>query len=331
MNEYSGLRKQNKRSTCAAVIALMLCVILTTIMLVSRLAEFTAPDTQHYIPLTKSTGTTRVKVSRRQADSGVTYDSRQNTASTVAPLTARVQVSRQQAGGSVSYNSLQNMHHNGAPLTANPGFRTYDENTVWSGETDVQIFCITYDNDSGETTVRSQDGVKVLAPGTGNSYHFTLENTGNVPLEYTMEMDAWFSHGEYPIPIYASVTDYEGSYLLGSDTQMVDVLRLKEVHESGTIDVGYLQPYTLNWEWPFELDDAYDTMLGNLAVDTDITLTVAIRTSASYYDGEDPGGTPPKTGDESQVLLYGVMLALSLAGLLMLLAMELKEREKKHA
>ena len=35
-------------------------------------------------------------------------------------------------------------------------------------------------------------------------------------------MEAWFSHGEYPIPIYASVTDYEGYYLLGSEEEMVD-------------------------------------------------------------------------------------------------------------
>ena len=301
MNEYSSLRKQNKRSTRAAAIALMLCVILTTTMLVSRLAEFTAPDTQHYIPLTKSTGTTRVHVGQRQAD------------------------------GSVTYDALQNMLPNGALLTAMPGFQTYDENTVWSGETDVQIFSITYNNETGETTVRSQDGAKVLAPGTGNSYRFTLENTGNVPLKYTMEMDAWFSHGEYPIPIYASVTDYEGYYLLGSEEEMVDVLRLKEVRESGTIDAGYLQPYTLNWEWPFELDDAYDTMLGNLAVENDITLTVAIRTGASYYGDDDPGGYPPQTGDQSNILLYGVLMILSLAGLLLLLAMAWKEREKKHA
>ena len=134
MNEYSSLRKQNKRSTYAAVIAMILCVVLTTTMLVSRLAAFTAPDTQHYIPLTKSTGTTRVHVGQRQAD------------------------------GSVTYDSLRNMLPNGTLLTAMPGFQTYDENTVWSGETDVQIFSITYDNDSGETTVRSRDGVKVLAP-----------------------------------------------------------------------------------------------------------------------------------------------------------------------
>ena len=300
MNEYFSLRKQNKRSTRAAAIILALCVILTTTMLVSRLAEFTAPDTQHYIPLTQSNGTTRVHVGRRQAD------------------------------GSVTYDGLRNRLPNGKLLTIMPNFQTYDDNTVWSGETDVQIFSITYNNETGETTVRSQDGVKVLAPGTGSSYRFTLENTGNVPLKYTMEMDAWFSHEAYPIPVCASVEDYEGHYLLGSKEEKVDVLRLEEVRESGTIGAGYLQPYTLNWEWPFEQDDAYDTMLGNLAVENDITLTVAIRTSASYYNDDDPGGYPPKTGDQSPIVLYGVLMILSLAGLL-LLVIARKEQEKKHA
>ena len=72
-------------------------------------------------------------------------------------------------------------------------------------------------------------------------------------------------------------------------------------------------------------------MLGNLAVENDITLTVAIRTSASYSGDDDPGGYPPQTGDESHILLYGVLMFLSLAGLLLLLAMAWKEREKKHA
>jgi LPXTG-motif cell wall-anchored protein len=72
-------------------------------------------------------------------------------------------------------------------------------------------------------------------------------------------------------------------------------------------------------------------MLGNLAVENNITLTIAIRTSASYYGEDDPGGYPPQTGDQSHILLYSMLMILSLAGLLLLLAMAWKEREKKHA
>jgi hypothetical protein len=40
-------------------------------------------------------------------------------------------------------------------------------------------------------------------------------------------------------------------------------------------------PYILQWRWPFDIDDEYDTMLGNLAVEEDISLTIVIRTTAS--------------------------------------------------
>ena len=43
---------------------------------------------------------------------------------------------------------------------------------------------------------------------------------------------------------------------------------------------GYVMPYTLSWQWPFEGDDAYDTMLGNL--EEDLTLTIVIETYAEY-------------------------------------------------
>lgn len=300
MNNYSSLKQQNKRGLQTAVAILSLCVLLTTTLLVGQLMEFAARDHQHYIPLTRSRGGTHVQVGQRQED------------------------------GSIRYTAMGPRPANGVLLTAFPNFQVYDDNTVWSTQTDVEIFSIHYDNATGETTVRSQDGTKVLAPGTGNTYAFTLENTGNVPLQYTLEMDAWFSDTEYPIPVVVTVTDYHGDYLLGSDGEMVDVLRLSEVQEEGTIDAGYLQPYVLQWEWPFEQDDTYDTMLGNLAVDHDITLTVEIRTTASWYPHEDPGGLPPQTGDESDLMFYSIAMVASLAGLLLLLTIQQKKRENNY-
>ena len=192
------------------------------------------------------------------------------------------------------------------------------------GTSGYAILCTVTDNATGETTVHSRNDVKVLAPGVGSSYRFELENTGNVALEFTMEMDAWFSHEEYPIPVQVRVTDYREEYLLGSGTEMVDVLRLADVDESGTLAVGHVIPYTLEWEWPFEMDDAYDTMLGNLAMDQDITLTIAIRTTATYTPDDDSDGIPA-TGDHFQVGLYSVMMVASLAGILLLLLQRGKE------
>ena len=215
-------------------------------------------------------------------------------------------------------------------LTAQPGFQTYDKNTVWSSETDIEIFRVTYQNGASQVTVNSQNGDSLLAPGTDNTYEFVLENTGNVDLQYTMSMEAWFSHTDYPIPVFVKLTDLNGQYLLGSETETAPVLDLNSISREGTVRAGHLVPFTLYWEWPFELDDEYDTMLGNMAVDEDITLTIVIRTSASYTDSPNPDDDePPKTGDTTELTFLFVLMIGSAVGLAVLL-MPRKKREANH-
>lgn len=297
MNTYSSLRKQNK-SSWMAVLSLTMCVILSATVLFSRLGIFITADAQHYIPLTKGNGITTVHVGQQQEDGSIVYDS-------------------------LGYHPDQHWL-----LTAHPGFRVYDDNTVWSSQTDVEIFRVSYKNGSGQVTVNSANGDKLLAPGTSNQYHFTLENTGNVDLKYTMTMEAYFSHNDTPIPVHARVVDYKGDYLLGSPEKSVDVLELNNVEKKGTLAAGYVAPYTLEWEWPFEVDDQYDTMLGNLAVDEDITLTIVIRTTASYTP--DPAGGIPKTGDTSNIQLAFTVMVTSGAALLVILFLPKRKQEEQN-
>ena len=292
MNDYAALRQKNNGRLPAAIV-LLLCVVLSASMLFSRLMVFTPADTRHYIPLTKGNGLTHV---------------------TAAPL----------SGETAALPAMPLM------LTAQPGFQTYDKNTVWSSETDIEIFRVTYQNGASQVTVNSQNGDSLLAPGTDNTYEFVLENTGNVDLQYTMSMEAWFSHTDYPIPVFVKLTDLNGQYLLGSETETAPVLDLNSISREGTVRAGHLVPFTLYWEWPFELDDEYDTMLGNMAVDEDITLTIVIRTSASYTDSPNPDDDePPKTGDTTELTFLFVLMIGSAVGLAVLL-MPRKKREANH-
>ena len=295
MKDYASLRKKNN-GTLMAVIALAVCVVLSATLLFGRLLSYSPEQRTQRIPLTKSNGITHVTSSKPRAS--------------VIPMTPRLLA---------------------APMMlASPGFEARDEDVVWSGETNVEIFSISYDNETGETTVRSHDDAKVLAPGVGDSYSFELENTGNVSLDYTMEMDAWFSDTEYPIPVFVRVCDANDRWLLGSEGEMVEVLRLAEVQESGTLAAGFVRGYTLEWEWPFELDDVYDTMLGNLAVEEDITLTIQIRTTATYSDDpQAPGGDNPATGDTGRVGMYAILMVVSLGGILFILLPRGKEEENE--
>ena len=299
MNSYSSLRKRNN-GTGLAVVSLALCVVLTATVLFGQLAAYTAVDNRHYIPLTKSGGITEIAVGQ------LTEDGLRNAAPYVPGQTPVLSAS--------------------PFLTAN-WFQTYDQNTVWTGETDIEIFRVSYENGAGQVTVNSNDGQKLLAPGTANTYSFALENTGYENVKYEMSMEARLSHNGQTIPVEAKVFDHQGNYLLGSPENWADVMQLNQVADAGKLKPGYVQPYTLQWQWPFEGDDFRDTELGNLAVDEDITLTIVIRTFASYTPTADDG--IPKTGDYAIRWAMGTMMVSGMA-LLFLLVLPRRKKEEKE-
>ncbi len=304
MNSYSSLRKQN-RSSIPALIALVLCILLTSTLLFSRLLGYSQQDKSHYIPLTSSLGTTRVTEGYLDSRGGFT------------PISAY------REGSSSGYAP--------AALAANPGFRVYDDRSVWKGETDIEIFRLSYENGEARVTVQSSDGDKLLAPGTENSYRFSLENNGNVDLAYRLDVEAYFSHGEYVIPVEASLYDYQNNYLTGSPEAKAPVLELNGVSREGTVKAGNVIPFTLEWEWPFEGNDSYDTMLGDLAVEEDISLTIVINTMATYTPEPTPDDDGvPKTGDDGGIMLMFAIMGLSLLALLLLIFLPKGKREDVH-
>lgn len=312
MNTYSSLRKQNN-GTMAAVIALVMCVVLSATVLLSRLAIFAAADPRLYIPLTRSQGITTVLEGTRTES------------------------------GTISFRDDSFNRANHILLTAKPNMQVRDKDKVWAGETEVEIFKLNYDRDDNTVyfdsgspfSVISSTPDKVVAPGTGNLYEFFLENTGNVPLDYTVKVEAWFGDeddatDDIVIPIFANLKTLEDKYLLGSASTKAPVILLDGIENRGSVGVNKVIPYSLEWEWPFELNDEYDTWLGNLAVDQDITLTIRITTQASYSADPNTDDGLPKTGDDSQILVFGALMAMS-AVMLVILLIPKRRQEENHA
>ena len=304
MNDYSSLRKKNN-GTGWAVVTLLMCVVLSATVLFSRLAAYVTADPIHYIPLTQSGGITTVLTGQLTEDGSIDFSE-----TAASPLAQPVVLAY-------------------SPFLSSNWFRVTDENTVWKGETDVEIFRVSYENGQGQVTVASASGDKVIAPGTSNSYSFTLENTSDHSVEYIMEMEAYFSDGDHKIPVNARVFDKYGTYYAGTEDAMVEVEELNNVSDSGKLKAGYQMPYTLQWEWPFEGDDSYDTLLGSLAVDEDITLTIAINTTATYTpDDSSSDGESPQTGDSFELgLAIGVMAFSGLALIFLLVNKRRKGEE----
>ncbi|MCD8364567.1 MAG: hypothetical protein LUC83_01900 [Clostridiales bacterium] len=206
-----------------------------------------------------------------------------------------------------------------------------DEQTVWSGDTQIDIFSISYDNAAGTTTVNSAYGDKVIAPGTSDQYYFRIENDGNVSVDYslTAEGDATFTlDGEsYTIPIQVKFSDSGKAYLVGSENTWEDVDALDTVSDSGTLSAGNYAQYTLDWQWPYEQDDvaegdAYDTMLGNLAASgEDLSVTIRFAVTASNDADATAVGGLTKTGDNTNAVLWFALAILSVCGLIFLFLM----------
>ena len=88
--------------------------------------------------------------------------------------------------------------------------------------------------------------------------------------------------------------------------------------------------YTLCWSWPFDGDDEFDTMLGNLAAKgEELTVKVAFNVTAAY----DPNvwGGSPITGDSSNIGLWVAFFVISAFTLIILLFLRKKENDEDNS
>lgn len=212
----------------------------------------------------------------------------------------------------------------------NPGFEAVDDQTVWSTNTHVEIFKISYENGEQVITVNSDNKDKVIAPGTESSYSFKLKNTGNVALDYTVEVDAYFTPSDVVIPVTGRISRYDGEWLAGGRDEYASVSVLDSAKDSDILGAGNYTYYTLDWVWPFESgDDEYDTLLGNMATEQELTFTIVIKTIATESDDPDAGSgiKPPKTGDMASIL-WGAMTIGSFAAIAITLILMAREKRR---
>lgn len=310
-----------------SVLILLVCVAATTIAFVSRLDSFLLDDEGAISLITEDTSGTDNSTDETEDTQGT------DTAATQAPTTEQEPTSNTDTSGTQETDPATTTPQVTHP-PRNPGFEASDDNTVWSTNTQVEIFRISYVNGEQVITVNSDNGDKVIAPGTENSYTFKLKNTGNVALDYTVEVDAYFTPADIEIPITGRLNRYDGKWVVGGKDEYANVPVLDAAEDNGTLGAGKYTYYNLDWMWPFESgNDELDTMLGNLATEQDLIFTIVIKTTATESDNpyDDSGITPPQTGDNTNLTLWITLAVSSFAMMIFLLFFQNKEKRRYDA
>ena len=210
-----------------------------------------------------------------------------------------------------------------------PSISISDHQTEWTTETRVEIFKSTYENGERVVTVKSDNGDKVVAPGTANAYTFKLKNTHVAALDYEVTVDVTFSPAEVEVPLVGRLTRYDGVCVWDSGDSLTE---WNGVIDKATLATGNYSYYTFEWEWPIDGDDRVDTQLGNLFLEQDVSFALTIKTTAT--ESADPhaqgGISAPPTGDSTRYALwFGLLGGTAMVLVLLLLTRDKEEKRKR--
>lgn len=197
-----------------------------------------------------------------------------------------------------------------------------------SGE--VNVFSIQYSGTSGEITVRSELGDKVVAPGTEDTGEFKVKNTSSNKIDCECE---FYSVNKDKIPVRVKLLDQNKKYLVGSATSYADPDNLNTITKNYEMIPGEVVTFSLPWKWLFEefdkdghiLDKRDTEDFGNRAVDEDIVIEVGIKTKATVIP-EGGGSGTSQTNDNIPIIL---VLALAILLVLAAIALYIYSRKKK--
>lgn len=187
-----------------------------------------------------------------------------------------------------------------------PSVEEGDED-IWESGKEVTIFKTNYVNGEGETTVVSQDGTKLIAPGTQSTYKFTMYNNGNMAVVYEIDLDFILKIGdeiqnEVLFPLKARLLIENGCYLIGDETEWVNVADATLSKHVSVLGARSYETFVLELLWEFDGgNDALDTMYGDASAEKGVKLTLGINTYAEeHIDPAATGGTRVDISEKSE-------------------------------
>lgn len=241
-------------------------------------------------------------------------------------------------------------------LTYTPGRLVWDDATGIdkNGAAVLSLFADAYQN------VVSENGERVVAPGTDGSCTVRLENKAWYGICYVAVAYRIKDADTLPVEPEFSCEGSEDTenYPLPEGVEESQVIRAV----TGTLGGGAAQNFRLDWVWEYYESDArdeLDTALGDeAAFDTpdDVTAGIYIVVEDTYEPGvpstpgeteapettDDPGGEDdddsggewidpevPQTGDDSNPWVYLALITLGAAGLALLMFGKRRDEDTK--
>lgn len=182
----------------------------------------------------------------------------------------------------------------------------------------LSVFAMQYKNETGEITVKGNDGEKVIAPGTEIEYTLRLRNTDKVALDYVFVPDVKFT-SEHKLPILVRLLDPEDKYVIGNETTWVPIDQIGDIEENGTLMTNQTAEYVFQWKWPFESgDDAYDSMLGSVTINESVGIDLSFNLhSETNLSAESNGGA--MNAPFSKVIRALIIFILLVAAIVLLI------------
>ena len=287
MKDYASLKKKNTASRTIAIIMAVLLVIemCSLTMLFSRVVGFTNNDDGYVLSLTKG------------GEKGIFE--KKDLASTAFIVPTYV------ADPDIYFIEPEdkiNMMDLGFDVLENGTRSLLTTNTI-----EGEVFHLEYDQDQEVLTVKSdgtfgRENAKVIAPGTSENYKFTVKNEDKFDLKYLVYLEAWIDAKDAEgndlwIPLNSKFYNSTDGTYFGhpgtDDGEWHDYDHIDKTGEIRPIAKGSSCEYHVEWEWPFErfdgegldANDAYDTMLGDLAAEgADLRAYIRIKTVAWIED-----------------------------------------------
>ncbi len=170
-----------------------------------------------------------------------------------------------------------------------------EDGETWEFDRSIDLFKSTYTNAEGEIIAQSTNGDKIIAPGTENTFYFSLKNMGNISMDFTMTLEGLFALADTELPIEVRLRSGD-EWLVGDEDTWLTPDAVGSLALDGTLERGKYMLYTLDWRWPYEGDDAQhqqladlnDTLIGSEGNISEINFTLNINTVATITEGALP-------------------------------------------